>query len=143
MGQRQCASPFGWLTSRNPLFLFPLAAGSRHSRCTPHPTPSRGKRLRGTPTSPPLSYGGRRGATFASPQRRMPWNNMRRCTWTCPPGQTDPFTRVTTFIQETTRSNRLPFTVSISSPRKRPREKMSCKKSTVTELQGAIQKLRS
>ena len=48
----------------------------------------------------------RRAQSFPSPRRWMPWirNDIRRCTWTCLPGKPDPFTRVTTFIQEMTRS---------------------------------------
>ena len=44
-------------------------------------------------------------------------NIMRRCAWTCLPDYPNPFTRVTTFIQEMTRSNKLPFTTTISNPR--------------------------
>ena len=54
MDQCQCTGPFGWTDQpENPLRLFPPKEGSRRPRCKPHPTPSRGKRLRGPPTSPP------------------------------------------------------------------------------------------
>ena len=45
--------PSAGLTSRKPLSLFPTEAGSKHPQCKPHPTPRRGKILRGSPTSPP------------------------------------------------------------------------------------------
>ena len=47
---RPCAQAglTGWKTRR-----FPPKAGSRRPWCKNHPTPRRGKRLRGSPTSPP------------------------------------------------------------------------------------------
>ena len=47
-------TPSAGLTSRNATIrLFPPKAGSRRPRWQNHPTPRRGKRLRGTPTSLP------------------------------------------------------------------------------------------
>ena len=64
-GWRQCTSPFGWSDQpeKGPCACFPPKAGSRRPQCKPHPTPSRGKRLRGTPTSPLLRRKG--GAIFS------------------------------------------------------------------------------
>ena len=112
-------TPSAGLTSRNPLRLFPQKAGSRRPQVQKITQPQgEEKRLRGTPTSPPLSFGGSGAQSFPSPRRWMPWirNVMRRCTWTRLPGKLDPFTRVTTFIQEMTRSNRLSFTTPITNP---------------------------
>ena len=54
MGQHQCAGPFDWTDQPE----IPYACSLRRQvpdvpGCKPHPTPSRGKRLRGSPTSPP------------------------------------------------------------------------------------------
>ena len=92
----------------------PVASGCRF-QASPgakyHPTPRRGKRLRGSPTSPPTPS--RKGAhSFPSPWRWMPRVRIR----TCLPGQPDPLTCVTTLIQEMTRSNRLLFTIPITNP---------------------------
>ena len=54
MGQHQCAGPFDWTDQPE----IPYACSLRRQvpdvpGCKPHPTPSRGKRLRGLSTSPP------------------------------------------------------------------------------------------
>ena len=62
MDQCQRTGPFGWTDQpEKPLSLFPPKAGSRLTQCKLHPTPRRGKRLRGTPTSlpSPSEEGGR------------------------------------------------------------------------------------
>ena len=101
--RRQCTSPFGWTDQpEKTLLLFPPKAGSKRPQCKPHPTPSRGKRLRGTPTSlpTPSEDGGRNLFHLLGVGVR---NNLRRITWTCLPGKPYPFTHVTTCIQKMTR----------------------------------------
>ena len=94
--RRQCASPFGWTDQpENPLRLFsfrrqvPGVPG-----CKTHPSPSRGKRLRGSPTSlSTASEEGRGAQSFPSPRRWMSGiqDDMRRITWTSLPGKPGPF----------------------------------------------------
>ena len=78
MGQCQCTDPFGWTDqpAKNPT---PFASESRFQASPeqkPHPTPSRGKRLRGTPASPPTppEEGGRN--LFHRLGVKCPWSGM-------------------------------------------------------------------
>ena len=116
-------APSAGLTSRNPLRLFPPKAGSRRPRVQTSPNHKSRKKIARlvhlTPPPPlPHSYGGREAQSFPSPQCWMPWvgNDMRRCTWTCLPGKPDPLTSVTACIHMMSRSNDLPFTITISDP---------------------------
>ena len=112
-------APSAGLTSRKkPLRLFPPKAGSRRPQCKPHPTPSRGKRLRGTPTSLPTPTEEGGAQSFPSPRGWMPLarNTMKSITWTCLFGKPDPFTHATTCFQEIARSNRLFFTTRSTNP---------------------------
>ena len=62
----QCTGPFGWTDQpEKPQRLFPPKAGSRRPQCKPHPTPRRGKRLRGKPTSLPTPTEEGGGAIFS------------------------------------------------------------------------------
>ena len=73
MDQCQCTGPFGWTDQPETPYVCSLRT---------HPTPRRGKILRGTPT---LSFGGRGAHSFPSSQRWMPWVRITRnlCNWTC------------------------------------------------------------
>ena len=113
-GQHQCASLFGWTVQPGP--PTPVASESRFQAspgAKPHPTPSRGKRLRGSPTSHPTPS--EEGAqSFPSPRRWMPWIRivMRKYTWTCLLGKPDPFPKITIWIRMTYQE----YTTSISNP---------------------------
>ena len=100
-----------------PLRLFPPKAGSRRPQVQTITQPRvEEKDCEARPPRSPLLRR-KRAESFSFPGRWMPRirNIVRRCTWTCLPGKPDPFTRVTTSIQEMTRSNRLPFTTPISN----------------------------
>ena len=78
MGWCQRTNPFGWTDQpAKVLRLFPPRAGSRRPQVqTTHPTPSRGKRLRGTSSSPPTpsEEGGRN--LFHRLDVECPWSGM-------------------------------------------------------------------
>ena len=81
-------------------------------RCKPHPTPKQGKRLRGSPTSPPTPSEEGEAQSFpisSALDAPDPECYVRRYTWTCLLGKPDPFTHLTTLIQKMTRRTRLPF----------------------------------
>ena len=72
--KRTSASPFGWIVQPE----HPYACSLR--RQVPgvgsgvyHPTPSRGKRLRGSPASPPTPSEEGEAQSFPSPRHWMPW----------------------------------------------------------------------
>ena len=111
-----------------------------------HPTPSRGKRLRGTPTSPPHSFGGRGAQSFPSPRRWMPWIRiaLRKYTWTCLLSKPDPLPQINIIIGMIDFQKHQPY-CRLPSPFPtlgKEQGKTSGKNiGTVTELESAIQKL--
>ena len=112
--------PSAGLSSRNP--PTPVASESRFQAspsARPHPTPSRGKRLRGSPTSPPTPTEEGGCNLFHLPRRWMPWIRiaMRKYTWTCFLGKPDPLSQITIWIRKMTRSDKKSFTTSMSNPR--------------------------